>query len=65
MDDVRVYVLRQGGILVRGPLREEVVHEPQIADGASLEDAILSLLHTQEALRAAGKRVAPPPQDDE
>ena len=64
MNDVKVYVLRQGGILVRGPQREEVVHEPLIADGASAEDAVLALAHAQDAIKQAAKRVAPPPSEE-
>ena len=58
-EEPKVYVLRAGGLLVRQGTREEVVHEPLVADGCTIEDAILALAHTQDALKKAAARLAP------
>jgi hypothetical protein len=60
-ENVRVYVLRGGGLLLVGPDgRQETVYEPQIADGASPAQVKEVLeMHADSFQRAIERITAP------
>ena len=54
-DRPKVYVLRGGGMLVRLGAHEAIVHEPMIADGCDVIDAMHSLRERADALDTAAQ----------